>query len=82
MSSYCTGCVIDREATRLREENAKLIAQRDELRDAIMSLLVAKDEKEYHGDTPVYQSLKRSAWKKARAAITNATININLIDTN
>ncbi|MDE3023658.1 MAG: hypothetical protein KGI54_17730 [Pseudomonadota bacterium] len=40
-----------------------------ELYGALMSLLIAKDEKEYHGDTPVYQSLKKRAWREARAAI-------------
>ena len=34
MSSYCTGCVVDREVTRLREELAKSQAQVTELAEA------------------------------------------------
>ena len=55
-----------------REATDKMVADREaieELRGALMSLLIAKDEKEHHGDTPVYQSLKKRAWREARAAI-------------
>ena len=51
------------ERTRLTSENAKL-------RAALERLLRAKNEKDAHGDTPVYQALKAGAWDEARAAIT------------
>lgn len=59
-----------------QEATDKMIADReaiDELRGALMSLLIAKDEKEYHGDTPVYQSLKKLGWREARAVIAKHT---------
>jgi len=41
-----------------------------ERKDAALERLVrAKEEKDKHGDTPVYQALKKSAWESARAAL-------------
>lgn len=51
------------EILRLTEDNAKL-------RAALERLVMAKNEKDRHGDTPVYQALKKGAWEAARAALT------------
>ena len=42
---------------------------RDNLREILRRLIQAKDEKEAHGDTPVYRSLKNGLWAAARNAI-------------
>ncbi len=39
------------------------------LRAALERLVMAKNEKDRHGDTPVYQALKKGAWEAARAAL-------------
>lgn len=49
-----------------------LIDQRDELLEAIKVLLLAKDEKDQHGDNPVYRTLKQRGWALAKAAAEKA----------
>ena len=41
----------------------------DKLRAALERLFRAKNEKDAHGDTPVYQALKAGAWDEARAVL-------------
>ena len=43
--------------------------EREKLRAALERLLRAKNEKDAHGDTPVYQALKAGAWDEARAVL-------------
>ena len=49
--------------------------EREKLRAALERLLRAKNEKDAHGDTPVYQALKAGAWDEARAVITQESTN-------
>lgn len=49
---------------------AALEVENEKLRAALERLLRAKNEKDAHGDTPVYQALKAGAWDEARAVIT------------
>ncbi len=42
------------------------------MREAGVRLLRAKDEKDAHGDTPVYQALKCGTWTDLRGAIQQA----------
>lgn len=56
-------------------ERSAAESERDALRAALEKLVTAKDEKNAHGDTPVYQALKAGAWEAARAALTPTTIN-------
>ena len=51
------------------EECKLLTAEVERLRVALERLLRAKNEKDAHGDTPVYQALKAGAWDEARAAL-------------
>lgn len=61
------------EHWNLEDEAADAIERKDaaiaELVGVLRSLVRAKDEKEAHGDTPVYRSLKAGCWESARAAI-------------
>ena len=43
--------------------------EREKLRAALERLLRAKNEKDAHGDTPVYQALKAGAWDEACAVL-------------
>jgi hypothetical protein len=52
--------------------NAHLIAAAPELLEALKKLMLAKEEKAQHGDTPVYRALKTVAWDAARAAVAKA----------
>lgn len=47
----------------------ELEKQRDELLAALERLVLAKSEKDQHGDTPVYKSLKAGAWRAANEVI-------------
>ena len=51
------------------EECKLLTAEVERLRAALERLLRAKNEKDAHGDTPVYQALKAGAWDEARAVL-------------
>ncbi len=56
---------------RKQEEEIKAAdAEIKRLRAALERLVMAKNEKDRHGDTPVYQALKKGAWEAARAALT------------
>ncbi len=60
------GAVVVSSATAV----AALKADNERLRAALERLVMAKNEKDRHGDTPVYQALKKGAWEAARAALT------------
>ena len=54
---------------RWQQERETLKADNERLRAALERLVMAKNEKDRHGDTPVYQALKKGAWEAARAAL-------------
>ena len=60
-----SGC----HCAKARDEIARLKAEVERKDAALERLVRAKEEKDKHGDTPVYQALKKSAWESARAAL-------------
>ena len=65
-AEYAASWVADENA---QDKIARLRAENEKLRAALERLLRAKNEKDAHGDTPVYQALKAGAWDEARAAL-------------
>ena len=53
----------------LRAQMSQMEHDRDNLREILRRLIQAKDEKEAHGDTLVYRSLKKGLWGAARNTI-------------
>lgn len=53
----------------ISEKNAKLQAHAEKLAEALGKLVMAKNEKDQHGDTLVYRGLKIGTWEKASKAL-------------